>query len=1223
MSNIFFKIYNIIKTYRLIAWPLILAFIVGIAILAQHIRFEEDITQLIPNNEKSEVTQRVLNTVSFADKIVVNIETKGEANADSLVNYAQDFVNRIEKELSTYVKDVQGQIDDEKVIDIYDFVYDNLPLFLTDEDYKIIEQKIQTDSIQKAINYSYKAILSPAGVITKRFIVKDPLQLTSLGLQKLAQLQLGDEFELHNGFLITKDHKNVILFLTTAQATNETDKNTYFVEQLEKIKKELNTKYKESVSASIFGSTLYAVANAKQIKTDIQTTVTIAMSILLIILVVFYKKITVPILIFIPTILGALVAIASLYIIKQKISSISLGIGSVLLGVTLDYSLHILTHFKKNNNVKELYRDVALPILMSSLTTATAFLCLIFVKSEALKDLGIFAAISVVTASVFALIIIPQAYRFKTKEANSTTVIDTIAGINYDKNKPLIIGVIGLFIIGLFLFKKVGFNSDLNTMNYQPKSLVEAEQKLDRITNNSAKTIYMVSYGETLDEALGYTNELHQELQVHKEKGNIINYSSLGGVVFSKEKQLERIAKWNSFWNEERKNDVITQLIAKGSEIGFKPKTFSAFYTTLTTAKKTIDFDDYGDLETLHLNEYLTIEDDFVTVMSAVKVNHDQATQITTDLDTNKNRIVIDRKKLNETFLGNLKNDFDTLIGYSMIAVLLILLLLYRNLVLTIITALPIAITWIITLGMMKMLAIDFNIFNIIISTFIFGLGVDYSIFITNGLIKEYTYGKKELTTYKTSIILSVITTILGVGVLIFAKHPALKSISIVSLIGIFAAVLVVYTIQPILFRVCITNRSKKGLSPLKLRQTIHSLFSFNFFIDGSFLVSTISALIIPWIPIEKKKKMGVFHMLVSKLMKAVLYTNPFVSKKIENTIGETFDKQCIIIANHASFLDILTIGMLHPKLIFLVKDAVYNSKIYGKAVRLAGFYPVSSGIDKGVTHLKEKVEQGYSLIAFPEGTRTETAKMARFHKGSFFLAEELGLDIVPVLIHGNSNVSPKGDFIIENGKIHVKILPRIAAGDTTYGEGYAKRTKQISKYFKKAYQDLQNELEHVTYYQTTLLNNYKYKTCYSAVKKQILNQKHINYKIASFVDTEDKVLYYGNDHGQQLIHLSLYKPYAKMYGYIREKERLNVAQHCFSTIRNKITYIENTAIETIKFNVLLLDLAEDDTTLDLESLLSLEVDRIIIKTNGKNISKPNGFELHYNEDQIVVLNRI
>ena len=107
---------------------------------------------------------------------------------------------------------------------------------------------------------------------------------------------------------------------------------------------------------------------------------------------------------------------------------------------------------------------------------------------------------------------------------------------------------------------------------------------------------------------------------------------------------------------------------------------------------------------------------------------------------------------MNETFLGNLKNDFNRLVGYSLIVVLLILLIFYRSLSLTLVTSIPIALTWLLTIGIMGLFGIEFNIFNIIISTFIFGLGIDYSIFITNGLLTAYQTGENVISTNKTSI---------------------------------------------------------------------------------------------------------------------------------------------------------------------------------------------------------------------------------------------------------------------------------------------------------------------------------------------------------------------------------------------------------------------------------------------------------------------------------------
>ena len=556
--------------------------------------------------------------------------------------------------------------------------------------------------------------------------------------------------------------------------------------------------------------------------------------------------------------------------------------------------------------------------------------------------------------------------------------------------------------------------------------------------------------------------------------------------------------------------------------------------------------------------DYISTENNFTTVTTLVKLKNEQSEWLVNKFKDVDQTLVIDRKQMNETFLGNLKNDFNRLVGYSLIVVLLILLIFYRSLSLTLVTSIPIALTWLLTIGIMGLFGIEFNIFNIIISTFIFGLGIDYSIFITNGLLTAYQTGENVISTNKTSIILSVITTILGVGVLIFAKHPALYTISLVSIIGILSALLMAFTIQPLLFKLFIGSKTKR---PITLRLLIHSCISFGYYGIGGFVLSMLSLVLIPLIPISKKIKMKGFHKTISVFMKSVLYSNPFVSKKVINSYQETFEKQCIIIANHTSFLDILAIGMLHPKIIFLVNDWVYQSPIFGKAVQLAGFYPVSSGIENGLEHLKRKVQQGYSLMAFPEGTRSNTNKIRRFHKGAFFLAEQLNLDIVPVLIHGNSEVLPKGSFIIKDGSITLNILPRITASNNEYGTTYKERTKQISKYFKAEFEVMRQKFEDEFYFHSIVLEDFRYKgdALYNRVRNN-LNTYASEYKfIVDFIDKQANIVHYSKEYGQLDFLLALDSSDRKLSTYLEDSQTREIVTNSYmSNTYYKIDILKN-----------------------------------------------------------------
>ena len=1224
MGNFLYKIYELLRKQKVVGLLSFFTILIAFGFIASKISFEEDITKLIPVNTDNKDYQKVLKTVKFTDKIIVNIKREPNSKVSDITAYANTFLDSLSKE-SNYVENIQGKVSDAVVFNTIDFVYKNLPLFLEASDYKILEQKTTRDSLLSITKQNYNTLISPTGIIAKKTILKDPLGLSFMAMKKLQSLGVGDDFTLKDGFLLSKDEQHILLFITPKYPSSETDKNTRFSTSLYKIQEELNTAYKGKVSSEYFGAALVAVANANQIKKDIQFTVGIALTLLLVILIFFYRKITVPIVLFLPTIFGGLLSVAILYLLRGKISAISLGIGSVLLGVTLDYSLHILTHIRNNKSIKNLYIDVAPSILMSSVTTASAFLCLLFIKSQALQDLGIFAAISVLGASFFALLLIPQIYRAKKEKVSKKNILDRIASYEIHKNKIVLSGIALVLVVCTFTYNKVLFNTDIAKMNYEPKALLDARNNLETLTDIGSKSIYVAAYGNNLESALQVNDSIYNLLQEYKDKNVLKNYSSIGALVSSQKKQEEKIKRWQQFWNITKTKQTKNDLIVAGEELGFKPKTFSPFYAALEKEYQPLTLENYKSINVLVIEDFIGTKEDFTAVTSLLKVETSENAQIIKKTLKNKQTILIDRQGMNEAFLGNLKNDFNRLIGYSVLAVLILLLLFYKSFSLTLVTGVPIFLTWFLTIGIMGLLGIEFNIFNIIISTFIFGLGVDYSIFITNGFLAENRTGEKIVPTHKTSILLSVITTILGVGVLIFAKHPALYTISVVSLVGILSAVLIAFTVQPLLFKLFIGNKTKR---PISFRLFIHSVLSFTYFGLGGLVLSFFS-LVLKIIPVSKKIKMGGFHRSISKLMGSVLYTNGFVSKEIINLKKDTFKEPVMIIANHTSFLDILGIGMLHPKIVFLVNDWVYNSPVFGKAVQAAGFYPVSKGIENGEEHLRKKVAQGYSLITFPEGTRSRTNKIKRFHKGAFHLADKLGLDVLPILIHGNSEVLPKGSFIIRDGSITIKVLDKIGIQDSSYGVTTREKTKQISTHFRKKFNAIRKDVENTSYFHSLVLLEYRYKgnLIYNTVKSDLKLNASIYKEIIDFLDSKAQIIHLSKDFGQLDFLLKLDAPDRKITTYIKDSEAREIVANSYITHNYKKYNFSNTVLEAFKdsANVAILNLDFLNSE-EVMALLKSEITILILLKESKSLNidtiLENGFTIDKELPEALFLKR-
>jgi predicted RND superfamily exporter protein len=109
----------------------------------------------------------------------------------------------------------------------------------------------------------------------------------------------------------------------------------------------------------------------------------------------------------------------------------------------------------------------------------------------------------------------------------------------------------------------------------------------------------------------------------------------------------------------------------------------------------------------------------------------------------------------------------------------------------------------------MSLLHIEFNIVNIILATFIFGLGDDYTIFITEGMMYEYARGKKMLGTYKNTVALSALIMLAGIGSLIVAQHPAMRPLAEITILGMVSVVITAYVLPPTSSGKLVTKRER------------------------------------------------------------------------------------------------------------------------------------------------------------------------------------------------------------------------------------------------------------------------------------------------------------------------------------------------------------------------------------------------------------------------------
>ncbi len=146
-------------------------------------------------------------------------------------------------------------------------------------------------------------------------------------------------------------------------------------------------------------------------------------------------------------------------------------------------------------------------------------------------------------------------------------------------------------------------------------------------------------------------------------------------------------------------------------------------------------------------------------------------------------------------------------------------------------------------------------------------------------------------------------------------------------------------------------------------------------------------------------------------------------------TPGRTY----IFVSNHQSIYDIpILFSTLPYQLRIIAKQSLGRIPFLGWHLRRTGHLlvdrrsPDRSGIFR---QWSELVSKGLSLIVFPEGTRSIDGRVARFKAGSFLLAIEAGLPVVPLAISGSRHVMLRNRLMVKPGKVSVVVRPPIETG--------------------------------------------------------------------------------------------------------------------------------------------------------------------------------------------------
>ncbi|MGI9642997.1 MAG: lysophospholipid acyltransferase family protein [Acidimicrobiia bacterium] len=207
------------------------------------------------------------------------------------------------------------------------------------------------------------------------------------------------------------------------------------------------------------------------------------------------------------------------------------------------------------------------------------------------------------------------------------------------------------------------------------------------------------------------------------------------------------------------------------------------------------------------------------------------------------------------------------------------------------------------------------------------------------------------------------------------------------------------------------------------------------------------------------------FHDTVVDHWASLFLKIPPVKIHVEGSEKVDPNKRYVVASNHLSQFDIpllFHVLPLHGR--FLSKKELFRIPLIGRAMRTIGIIEIDRQAGGGSSRrainagVQVAAERGYSLLIFPEGTRSLDGNLLPFKKGAARIAIDTQLPLLPVVLEGSDRISTPGSKIIHPGHVSVRILDPIETEGMTNKDDLNPVMHQLEQSIGEAYAEMRTK---------------------------------------------------------------------------------------------------------------------------------------------------------------------
>jgi len=785
--------------------------------LSTRLNMQENVLDLLPTNDPLIGQYRqILTDFNQLNVVLIDVggvDAKAAPAQGELIGAADRLAERMQA--SALFKQITYRLDLESLPAMLQLLHAHRAALFTDEDRQTLEHRLAPDAIRQLLaNWKRQLIETPAPVIAQA-LRRDPLGLDGVLLAKLSAIYDPEgPIGLEQGRLFSRDLKHLLIIaepvFPSTDSAHAADLVAFMDRTIGAVERGAGAR---AIKIAYLCGHRFSLENARRIKGDLKLTLTICIAAIALISLLVYRRPLWVGLTFLPTLFGGLFSLGLLRILAPNLSAIAVGCGSMLMGIAVDMGIYILYHIDQISGRRPMRDEIIAivdrlfwPLILCSGTTIVAFVSLMQSLLPGYRDLGWFAVFGFIGATLFAIFILPLMIPLRLR-AEARRPLLPLANIFPPyfrwvarRRGPIALGLVAVTLAAAPGLVRLRFEGDYQKMNSVSPAVRQDWERIMKIFGSALDSTSFVVRGRTKEESLAANEKVYAALKTMQARGLVQSVQSVAPLLPSRAAQAENRRRWLEFWSPARVGSLRATLGREARALRMRPEAFNLFLESLPGPAAPLSVSEledgpFGRLLAMVLSR--AAGRPILTRVNLKGLNEYKA--VTTELDRRSiPYVAYYGPQFGRYVIGLITREMVRVSAITIVLVLLILIAFYRSLrwLALIIAPLLLSLLW--TFGVMGWLGLRINLMNSMVVVFIFGVVVDYAIFIATSLDRARAEGDPYLSHASVATLMTALTTMSGLGVLILARHPALRSIGVTSLLGIGTGLAAVFLLIPL-----------------------------------------------------------------------------------------------------------------------------------------------------------------------------------------------------------------------------------------------------------------------------------------------------------------------------------------------------------------------------------------------------------------------------------------